>query len=337
MQVAPEQLAAHLERGLAPVYFISGDEPLTAQECADAVRRAAAAAGFGERRVYTVESGFDWSGLQADARSGSLFAQRRLIDLRLPSGKPGEEGARTLAAMAADPAPDVLLLVTTGRLEKAARGAKWVAALERAGVAVTVYPIDAAQLPRWIERRMRAAGLVPGPGVVEMLAHFTEGNALACAQEIDKLALAGPREVSADDIAGNLGDNARFNVYALADAALKGDGAAILRVLRVLAAEGEAPVLVAWALVREIRELARMSAAIAAGRSEAQVLDEFRVWQRRKALVRRALARTVPEAWYGLVRAAARVDRVVKGRQAGDAWLELERLALALGGVRATT
>jgi len=227
-----------------------------------------------------------------------------------------------------------VLSVTTGRLDKQARAARWAAALERAGVAITLYPVEARQLPAWIERRLRARGLVPGPGVADMLAHYTEGNMLACAQEIDKLAILGPRPLSADDIAGDLGDNARFTVYALADAALAGDAAVVVRVLRSLQAEGEAPALVLWALVREIREVARMAQAVAAGRAEAQVLDEFRVWQRRKPLVRKALGRTGAKAWHDLLRAAAHADRVIKGRRAGDAWLELECLALALGGVR---
>lgn len=334
MQLNPDQLAAHLKRGLARVYLVSGDEPLAAQESADAIRAAARAAGFHERKVYTVESGFDWAALYADARSGSLFAERRLIDLRLPTGKPGEEGGRTLAELAADPGPDVVLLVTTGRLDKQARAARWVAALERAGVAITVYPVDAKQLPAWIERRMRARGLKPGRGVSEMMAHYTEGNALACAQEIEKLAMLGLQEVGTDDIAGNLGDNARFSVYALADAVLSGEAAVILRVLRRLKAEGEAPALVSWALVQEIRQLARMSGAIAAGRPEARVVEEFRVWQRRKPLVRKALGRAGSKEWQALVRAAARADRVVKGREAGEAWLELERLALRAGGLR---
>ena len=334
MQISSEQLIAQLKRKLAPIYFISGDEPLLAQECVDAIRHAAQEAGFNERNVFTVESGFDWSGLYAETRAGSLFAQRRMIELRLPTGKPGEEGGKTLVELCSDPSPDILLLVTTGKLDKAARAAKWAAALERAGVAVTLYPIEPRQLPTWIERRMRMRGLTPGPGVVDMLAHYTEGNLLACAQEIDKLAMSMSGNVNVDDIAGNLGDNARFSVFALADAALAGDTNGLTRILRALKAEGEAPVLVLWALGREARELARMAQAIASGRNESQVLDEYRVWQRRKPLVHKALARTTLSEWHDLVCAVARADRVAKGRRAGDVWLELESLALALGGMR---
>ena len=334
MQIAMDQLPGQLKRKLAPVYFISGDEPLTAQECVDAIRNAAHAAGFSERKVYTVEPGFDWAGLYAETRAGSLFAERRTIELRLPTGKPGEEGGKTLIELCDDPSPDIILVVTTGKLDKSARGAKWAAALERAGIAVTLYPLEARQLPAWIDRRMRARDLTPGPGVVDMLAHYTEGNLLACAQEIDKLAMLTSGDVSVDDIAGTLGDNARFSVFALADAALAGDTVGLARMVRVLKAEGEAPALVSWALTREVRELGRMAQAVASGRNESQVLDEFRVWQRRKPLVRQALARTTLNEWHDLVCAAARADRVVKGRSAGDVWLELESLGLALGGLR---
>jgi DNA polymerase-3 subunit delta len=334
VQIGAEQLPAQLKRKLTPIYFIAGDEPLLAQECVDAIRAAAHDAGFRERNVFTVEGGFDWAGFFAETRAGSLFAPQRLIELRLPTGKPGEEGSRTLVELCNDPSPDILLVVTAGKLDKASRSSKWAAALERAGIAVTLYPIETRQLPMWIERRMRTRGLAPGPGVVDMLAHYTEGNLLACAQEIDKLAMLMSGSVSVDDIAGNLGDNARFSVFALADMALAGDTKSVARILRVLKAEGEAPVLVLWSLGREVRELARMAQAIATGRSESQVLDDFRVWQRRKPLVRKALARTRLGEWHDLIGAVARADRVVKGRRAGDTWRELEFLALALSGLR---
>jgi DNA polymerase-3 subunit delta len=179
---------------------------------------------------------------------------------------------------------------------------------------------------------MRAKGLTPGAGVADMLAHYTEGNPLACAQEIDKLALLGARDVSVDDIESGLSDNARFTVYALVDAALAGNVAVVLRIVRSLKAEGEAPALISWALAREIREIARMAQAVAAGRTPAQVLDEFHVWMRRKPLVQKALTRHPLEKWREMISAAARLDRVVKGRRAGDVWLEIECLALALGG-----
>lgn len=330
MQINVDQLAAHVKRGIAPVYLISGDEPLIAQECGDMVRAAARAAGF-ERELHTVEPGFDWDNFYVSTRSGSLFAARRLVELRLPTGKPGEAGASVLAQIAGEAAADIVLLVVSGKLDKAARNAKWVSAIERAGITVAVYPIEAGALPAWIARRMRARGLTPADGVVELLAHYFEGNLLACAQEIEKLALVGARAVTLDDIDGNLGDNARFNVFGLADACVAGDGAQLLRILGSLRAEGTAPVLILWALAREARELAHLAGALASGRPDAEVLDK--VWNRRRPLVRKALARSAEPEWFGALAQAARADRAIKGRGDGDAWHELERLALAIAGV----
>ena len=330
MQLPAEQIGAQLRKGLAPAYLVSGDEPLLAQEVLDAIRAAARAAGY-EREVYSVEAGFDWDGFYNATREGSLFAPRRLLDVRLPTGKPGEAGGALLAQLAQEAAPELVLLVATGKLDKTARGAKWVGAIERAGVAVTVYPIEPAQLPAWVARRMRARGLTPAAGVAELLAHHLEGNLLACAQEIDKLALLGSREISLDDIDADLGENARFNVFGLADACLAGDAARAARILRSLAAEDAAPTLVLWSLTREARDLAQLAAQIESGRPEAEVLDK--VWMRRRPIVRRALKRMPAADWRRVLTQAAQVDRVIKGRAAGDAWHELERLTLAMAGV----
>jgi len=333
VQLPVEQIGAQLRKGLAPAYLVSGDEPLLAQEALDAIRAAARAAGYA-REVYTVEAGFDWDGFYNATREGSLFAPRRLLDVRLPSGKPGEAGGAVLAQLAQEAAPELVLVVATGKLDKTARAAKWVGAIERAGVAVTVYPIEPAQLPAWIARRLRARGLTPATGVAELLAHHMEGNLLACAQEIDKLALLGSREISLDDIDADLGENARFNVFGLADACIAGDAARAARILRSLAAEDAAPTLVLWSLTREARELAQLAAQLDRGRPEAEVLEK--VWMRRRPIVRRALKRMPAAEWRRVLAQAAHVDRVIKGRAAGDAWHELERLTLAMAGVRIT-
>ena len=335
MQTSPDQLTSHLARGFAPVYFIYGDEPLLVDESCRAIRKAAMAAGYHERQVLTVESGFDWNGLYAATQTLSLFSERRMIELRIPTGKPGEAGAKILTEIAAQPPADMLFMVITGKLDKSVRESKWAKALEAAGLAVAVYPLEAAQLPTWIRRRMQEHGLAPGPGVVELLASLMEGNLLALAQEIDKLAmLFGQREVSLDDIEDNLSDNARFNVFALADASLRGEPAVTRRILNSLRVEGVEPVLVLWALTRETRELAQMSALIAAGQPLQRVLDTRRVWAKRKPLVSQALKRSRPGEWLNLIQRAARADRVLKGRRVGDVWSELECLALGMGGLK---
>ncbi|KPK68821.1 MAG: hypothetical protein AMJ84_10550 [Acidithiobacillales bacterium SM23_46] len=332
MQISVANLDDHLRRGLAPAYLVYGDEPLLVNEACDAIRAAAQASGFGERERHTVEPGFDWNALYAASQSLSLFAARRLIELRLPSGKPGETGAKMLIDMLAQPALDTVLLVVAGKLEKRDREAKWVTAIAGAGTVVAIYPIDAAQLPAWISRRMRARGLVPGPGVAELLAHHMEGNLLAAAQEIDKLAMSRDQGavVSADDIEDSLSDNARFTVFGLADSCLQGEAAAIERILGNLRSEGVEPVLILWALAREARELTYMAADLEAGRPLPAVLESRRVWAKRRPLVSRALKRLSLARCHDLLQRAARADRAIKGRLRADPWTELECLALGL-------
>jgi len=335
MQTSADKFAGQLRQGLAPIYLIGGDEPLLVEEAIDALRAAAHAAGFGDREVYTVEAGFDWDAFYSTTQSMSLFSERRLIELRLPNAKPGEAGAKILTQIAAERPSDVVVAVTTGKLDKTTRAVKWVKAIEGAGTVVIAYPVDATRLTAWIRERLRARGVRAAAGVAELLAHHMEGNLLAAAQEIDKLALvAEGREVTPDDIEKNLSDNARFNVFGLVDTCLAGKPAAILRTLRSLRAEGVEPVLVTWALVREIRELSRMAALLASGTNEARVLQAAGVWAKRQPLVRQALHRLTAAQAYALLDQAARVDRIIKGRAAGDAWLALERLALRLGGLR---
>ena len=338
MQISADQLPSHLKRGLAPIYFVYGEEQLLVEECTRAIRDAAHAAGYLERQVLTVESGFDWNGLFNSTQSLSLFSERRLIELRLPTGKPGEAGAKVLMEIAARPPADTVFVVSGGKLDKQTRETKWVKALESAGAVIAVYPPEAAQWPAWIRRRMEMKGLRPGPGVVDLLAHLMEGNLLACAQEIDKLAmLFGAAEVGLDDIEGNLSDNARYNVFALADASLRGEPVAVARILDSLRGEGVEPILILWALAREARELSRMAAMVAAGQPVMRVLDTRRVWAKRKPLVSAALKRLSPEAAQDLLRRAARTDRILKGRGAGDVWQELQCLALGMSGLKPGT
>jgi len=337
MQISLDQLPLQLKRGLAPLYFISGDEPLLIEEAIDAIRAAASAAGIGAREVVNVEPGFDWNSFYASLQSGSLFAERRLVELRLPTGKPGDAGGKILAELAAAPPADIVLVLRCGKLERAVRATKWAKAFEAAAVTLTAYPLESSQLPGWLTRRLRAAGLVPGPGVAEHLAYHVEGNLLAGAQEIEKLALqfdAG--EIGVDDIEGVLGDNARYSVFSLGDACLRGSIPEIVRILRTLRAEGEAPALVCWTLVREARALAKLAAEVAAGARLEQVLDAHRdlVWAKRRALVSQALKRGDVGYWRGVLKQAALADRIVKGRAAGEPWQTLECLALAIGGTR---
>ncbi|MGB5261098.1 MAG: DNA polymerase III subunit delta [Gammaproteobacteria bacterium] len=333
MQLRPEQLDAHLKQQLAPVYFISGDEPLRVMEAADAVRAAARVQGYDERDVLTVQSGFDWDSLLSEAGSLSLFSQRRIIDLRLPTGKPGKEGAQALRDYARQLPEDTLLLVTAGKLEPAARKSKWVQALDAAGVVMFVWPLDTREFYAWVEARMRRRGLLPTAEAVGMLADRVEGNLLACVQEIDKLyLLQGEGGVDAQAVTRLVADNARFDVFALVDAALAGKLARSVRILHGLEGEGMAPQVVLWALAREIRQLAAMSAQVAGGQAIPGVLARYRVWNNRKATVGSALKRLAPAQCNAMLRQCAEIDRISKGRGAGNAWGELLQLTCRLAG-----
>ena len=333
MRLRADQLAAHLEKGLAPVYVVSGDEPLQLGEAADAVRAAARAAGFTSREVLEADSRFDWNRLGQQADELSLFAEKKIVDLRLPGGKPGREGSAALAAWCADLPADTLLLLTLPRLDRSQSNSKWMKALESVGVLVQVWPPDAARLPRWVEQRMRAAGLVPAAGVAQMLAEQTEGNLLAARQEIEKLRLLyGEGPVSQEQLSRAISDSARFDVFGLVDAALAGKASRSLRILAGLRGEGVALPVVLWALAREIRQLAAMSARVRQGLPPARAMAEARIWKNRQPLVARGLQRFQDHHWQELLVQCQRADAMVKGAGPGDPWLQLEQIVLAMAG-----
>jgi len=334
MQLKPEQIDAHLRKQLAPVYFISGDEPLRVMEAADAVRAAARRQGYDEREIMTVQTGYDWGSLMAEAGNLSLFSQRRVIDLRMPAGKPGADGSKVLRSYAEQPPEDTLLLVTAGKLEKSARESKWVQALDRAGVVMFVWPLNAQEFTAWIQRRMQQRGLQPSPDAVALLADRVEGNLLACVQEIEKLyLLKGDGAVDAEAILALVADNARYDVFGLVDSALSGEAARSIRILQGLHAEGIVPQIVLWALSREIRQLAAMAAAVASGQPVQAVITRYRVWPAtRKTTVAAALQRLPAMRCNTLLQHCARIDRVSKGQAAGNAWDELLQLTLTLAG-----
>ncbi len=333
MILAPERLSSHLARGVASLYLIAGDEPLQQMEAADAVRRAVREQGYTGREVLHVDKGFDWSGLGAAAGVRSLFAERRLIELRLPGGRPGEAGGKALRSWAENPPEDCVLLIISGKLDPAARRSRWFQALDRAGVVVQAWPLKPVELPAWIERRMQGRGLQASPEAVALLAERVEGNLLAAAQEIEKLHLLyGARRLGVEAIVAAVGDSARFTVYELVDSALAGDGVRCVRILRGLQGEGVEPVLVLWALSREIRQLEGMALELARGDAMEQILQRYRVWEQRKAVVRAGLRRHQTLHWQQLLRRASRIDRMIKGADEGNPWDELLQLVLLVAG-----
>jgi DNA polymerase III subunit delta len=334
LRVYPEQLQRQLESKLAPIYLIHGDEPLLAMETADAIRAAARRRGHDERLVYTVEPGFDWGTLAAGAASGSLFSSHRLLELRMEDARPGDAGGKALSAYAAAPPPDTVLLVLCGKLDAAAQKSRWFGALDRAGISVPVRPIEPARLPAWIENRLRARGLRASPEAVQLLAARGEGNLLAADQEIAKLALLHAGGVlDAEQVLAAVGDSARFSVFELVDSALAGKARRVLRIVTGLRAEGVEPVLVSWALAREVQLLHRLHGELADGGTAAgQAFARHKVWPQRQPLVKQALARLPPTDCRRLLADCARLDRIVKGMETGDAWDEIRQLALTLAG-----
>jgi DNA polymerase III subunit delta len=348
MQLRLDALEPHLAKGLAGLYVVYGDEHLLAQEACDRIRASARAAGFTDRNVFTVERGFDWSTLLGASQSMSLFGDRQLVELRIPTGKPGKEGAEALKTLADAANPDVLTLVTLPRLDAATQKAGWFTALAEAGVALKIDPVERAQLPNWIGQRLALQQQRVTPGdegrrALQFMAERVEGNLLAAHQEIQKLGLLYPAGVlTFEQIHDAVLNVARYDVFKLNEAMLAGDIGRLSRMLDGLRGEGEAAVLVLWAVVEEIRTLLRIKRGAAAGKPLAMLLRENRVWGPRERLVGPALSRVTEAALEKALGLAAKLDRQVKGlsgstpgsRRAGDPppdpWAGLFELAMTV-------
>lgn len=327
MRITADNLPRQLEKSLAPAWLVASEEPLLGAEAADGIRARARELGYTERETFFVEGRFDWSTLLGASRALSLFAERRILEVRLPSGRPGAEGGKVLAGLAADPPPDTVVLVATGRLERDAYTSAWYKAFERHGVVVQAWPVEIARLPAWIRVRARRHGLSPDEEGARLLAERVEGNLLAAHQEIEKLALLhGEGEIGAEEIASAVANSARYDVFQLGEAALGGDAARALRILEGLKGEGVEPTLVLWLLCREIRALAAARAGSAPG-------GQGRQAQRRAPLLTAAVRRTAGKPLGPLVHRAERVDRAIKGLGEGSAWDGLAALAASLAGV----
>ena len=341
MQLRADQLEAHLQRGLRPLYLVHGDEPLLAQEACDAIRAAARAAGFDERKVFTVSGAhFDWSGLIGASQEMSLFAQRQLIEIRIPSGKPGKEGSEALQRYVEHLSEDVLTLVQCPRLDGQQQKSAWFSALDAAGAALRVEAVQRNALPAWIAQRLSRQGqhVASGEAGQRTLAFFAdcvEGNLLAAHQEIQKLALLYPAgELSFEQVEAAVLNVARYDVFKLGEAVLAGRVSRALRMLDGLRAEGEAPVLVHWTLAEDIRALKRVHDAMAEGKPLPLALRDARVWGVREKLFERALPLLTPLTLDALLRAASICDGLVKGLKhpdwPADAWDGLRTLVLML-------
>ncbi len=334
MEIRASQLAAHLQRSLAPIYVVHGDEPLLAMEAADAIRAAARRAGCGDREVLVVEPGFRWDAFLAANGNLGLFGTRRLIDVRIPSGKPGVEGGKALEAYAANPNPDNVTVLLLPKLDRAAQASGWFTALAQAGVAVAVYPLDRDELPGWIAARFAAQNQRASRDTLAWMSERCEGNLFAARQEIEKLGLLLPEgNVSQEEVERAISDVARYDVFQLSEAWLAGDAARTVRILAALEAEGEGIQLLLWQLGEDIHALASVLDRVGAGTPLSAALRTARVWGKRQGALEHAAHRVQRDAVAPMLRALARLDALGKGLCKGNAWDELRTLALALAGV----
>ena len=343
MQLGLPQLSAHLQKGLRSLYTLHGDEPLLVQEAADAIRSAARAQGYTERTVHTVSGAhFDWSEVLASGSALSLFADRQIVEVRIPSGKPGKEGSPAIQqlAQAAQGNTDTLTLFLLPRLDAATKKGAWFGALDNFGVTLQVEPVERQALPMWIAQRLqlqgqRVAAGEEGQRTLQFFADRVEGNLLAAHQEIQKLGLLYPAgELSQSQVEGAVVNVARYDVFKLSEAVLSGQVARVQRMLEGLQAEGEAAVLVHYTLAEDIRALKRVKDAMAAGRPLPMALRENRIWGAKEKLFERILPRLSEANLARMLLAAHQVDGIVKGLKVPewptDGWQALQRLAMRM-------
>lgn len=339
MRVSYNSFSQQLKQGLFPIYLLFGDETLLVEESLDLLRQQARSEGFTERLRYTVETGFDWNQLFEGGQSMSLFSEKKLIELRIPTGKPGDAGAKALTEYAENmQSSDTTLVVIAGGIEKRAQKSKWFKALESHAVTMECPTIGPDKLSDWIGQRMRTQGLAFEPEVVPTLAHFVEGNLLAAAQEINLLGLlANGEKITMALAEDSIADHARFNVFNFVDACLAGSAHRATRILQSLKQEQIEPILILWSLTRETRTLCRLTAMQEQGGNPRSQFQRFGVWGARTGIVSAALRRLTMAECQRLLRRLARADLQLKGRsplQRKNIWEEIESIGLGISGVR---
>jgi len=325
LKLTPDSLSSHLDQRLLPAYLVSGDEALLTGEAADAIRAGARAAGFTEREVHFLERGSDWDDVRASAGNMSLFGARRILELRLPSGRPGTAGNNALLALLERDDPDTLLLILAPRLDRDAQGSQWFRALESRGGWIPVWPVEADRLAGWLRGRCRRLRLEVDEEALALLAERTEGNLLAAHQELEKLRMLAPAGKVTPELLAGVADSARFDVFRLSEAVLEGEADRALRVLAGLRSEGTEQTLVLWALTKALRDLWGAAANPAAPRARGG-------WQRQTVALDKAVRRAPRLSFRALTLRAARADRMIKGRLQGDAWDEMALLAADICG-----
>jgi DNA polymerase-3 subunit delta len=338
VKIQANQLSSHLDNNLAPCYLVTGDEHLLVAEALDSIRQAAREKGFTARESHVATQWFDWAALAASSSNLSLFAEQRLVELRLPTGKPGRDGSKAIAELVEQLGTDLMLIVSAPKLDKSGASSKWVKALDARGVHLTIWPIGPRELPGWIAARMRAAGLQPDRGAAALIADRVEGNLLAAGQEIEKLRLLlGEGPVSEEEVANAVADSSRYDVYKLVDAAMAGDAQRAVKILGGLRAEGLEPVIVFWALGRELRTLTSLAEAVESRGDLGAAMQRARVWRNRQALVRSCVSRMPASEFRRFLKGVGEGDAAAKGRLRVDPWQVATEVlvGLAQGGKRA--
>jgi DNA polymerase-3 subunit delta len=331
VKIYPDKLAQDLQRGLKPLYLISGDEPLQANESADLIRQACRKEGFTEREVFHIESkSFNWDEVIQNINSLSLFAEKKLVELRCNNHKPSN---KTLVQYLDQPNPDTVLLITTSKLDASAQRAKWFKTMDSIGGFIPVWPLEGANLERWLTNRCKTKGLNINRGAIRLLVERCEGNLLSAAQEIEKLQLLYNEDaINEEMLARAVSDSSRYNVFNLVDTALEGNTRNTLKILDGLQEEGVAEPVILWALCREIRNLASASDMLSRGQEINQVFKAHGIWAKRQDIFHRALQRINTTQLNNLLKDAAQIDLTIKGLKTGDAGQLLRNLAMGLSG-----
>ncbi|GGD75818.1 DNA polymerase III subunit delta [Lacimicrobium alkaliphilum] len=329
MQLYPNRLADSLNKGLQAFYLIFGDEPQQQMECIQAIRDQAKAMEFDERQSLTVDTGFNWNRLVEASQTLSLFSSRQMIELELPTGKPGAEGAKVLQSLAQSPNPDVLILLHGGRIGKDVQNTKWFKSLDKQGVYIPCYPLEGQHLNRWISERLNHLGIQAFPELVRLLSDYCEGNLLAARQEIEKLALIYPSgQLTLEQAEKAIVDQSRFTVFQLIDVLLEGNPQRAVKMLYRLETEGIEPTIVLWALVREWQTLKSLQHAVSQGISLQSLWNKHRIWRNRQSLYQQALQRLNNDQLSQMADKLSHFDQAIKQSSVPRPYVELCHLCL---------
>jgi len=327
MQVKADALESTLRKSLHPIYIISGDDPLLMQESSDAIRSACKAAGYSERVVFDVDANFDWSQILAECNAISLFADRKIIEIRIPSAKVGKDGGAAVRDICSTLNDDNVILICTGKLERGSDKSAWYKAIDAAGVCVVLWPPRRHELPHWVRGRLQTAGFRASDDAVRLLCERVEGNLLAASQEIEKLRLLlEPGHIDAEAMTSVISDSARFSPYDVADRALEGNPSAAIRTLNGLRAEGVDAYPILWFVSEELRKLLKLAAHRAAGMPMDQAIRTERMFS--KPHLESAIQRLGTRGLHQLLKRCSIIDRCIKGLEQGDPWVELQSLVL---------